>query len=307
VSLACLAVTADAYEAAGGLSGAYLGEGEEVGLDLCARIARLGREAWCCADARMFRLGERDAARPVTPAERHYDEWLLGHRAGELLSPPREPAGPHPRPNGAATNAAPAGPVPARWRGADRKTGTERPSVRGELEALIRAELEERGIDPAELLDPTRAPSGLAALSRLRLRGTRILELGAGLGEISRALRRQGAALVDACESDPASARLARLLHARHGASRISVWRDASSLEEKDQFDLLLALGRGPHADLVAAAERCRAAVVRHEHDDALSSELPFHAELDAELRVRARLEADLDRLLARRREAARR
>ena len=327
-SLACLAVRRDAYEEAGGLGGAYVDQGEEVGFDLCARIARAGRETWCCTDAQLFQIEEREDQQAATPSVREYDEWLLRHRAGDVLSaaaaldlstPPAENArgvevtgGPEAQAGGTASNnngsggdaaaRGPAGTVPARWRGGDATGEQDRPSVRAELDGLIRAELAAMGSDPAEcdrLLAPHAPGPADEVLQLLDVAGATVLELEAGLGQTSRALRSRGAAIVDACCGDPELRRLARLLHAYAGASRITVWEDVDAVEPDEQHDLLFAPGTDDHADVTRAARRCPAAVVPKDVADALA-DMPHREDLTDSTSLVARSAEGLSALLAR-------
>ena len=97
-------------------------------------------------------------------------------------------------------------------------------------------------------------------LDRLDVEGKTVLVLNSGLGELSRAARERGAALVDGFEPDPDRVSLARLAAAYHQAERVFFYlhdpRDERSYF--DRYDVVLALsgldGVLPALDRVAAS-----------------------------------------------------
>jgi protein-L-isoaspartate O-methyltransferase len=84
-----------------------------------------------------------------------------------------------------------------------------------------------------------------AILDRLVLDGRKVLDIGAGLGDTSRALRARGAAIVDGLEPDRELVRIARLLTAYHHTTRVSF--HAADIAAPDayaeHYDVVLALG----------------------------------------------------------------
>jgi SAM-dependent methyltransferase len=85
----------------------------------------------------------------------------------------------------------------------------------------------------------------LAALDALALNGRRVLDLGAGLGDLARAARRAGAELVDAVELDAQRVELARLLCVLQGIDRVSWFEGNAGLASTyaDEYDVILAFG----------------------------------------------------------------
>jgi SAM-dependent methyltransferase len=81
-------------------------------------------------------------------------------------------------------------------------------------------------------------------LDRIVLQGEKVLDVGAGLGDSSRAARAHGAAIVDGFEPDAELVRLARLLNAYYHATRVSFYHhDIAQLETYDEhYDVVLAL-----------------------------------------------------------------
>ncbi len=81
-------------------------------------------------------------------------------------------------------------------------------------------------------------------LDRVDFRAKRVLDLGANLGETSRAARARGADLVDGFEQDPFFVEVAQLLNAFNSTERVSFFRrditDASSYTGR--YDLVMAL-----------------------------------------------------------------
>ena len=81
-------------------------------------------------------------------------------------------------------------------------------------------------------------------LDRIMLRGEKVLDVGAGLGDTSRAARARGAAIVDGFEPDAELVRLARLLNACHHATRVSFYHhDIARPDTYDErYGVVLAL-----------------------------------------------------------------
>jgi SAM-dependent methyltransferase len=80
-------------------------------------------------------------------------------------------------------------------------------------------------------------------LDQINFEGKRVLDLGSNLGELSRAARARGAALVDGYEYDSYFVELARLLNAYNGTTCVSFHQcditDSGSYRER--YDLVLA------------------------------------------------------------------
>jgi 2-polyprenyl-3-methyl-5-hydroxy-6-metoxy-1,4-benzoquinol methylase len=108
---------------------------------------------------------------------------------------------------------------------------TLEPDVRGLLQSLVPSGFDESG-------------SHEAILDRIALRGQKVLDVGAGLGNASRAARARGAAIVDGFESDAELVRLARLMNACHHATRVSFYhRDIAQPGSYDErYGVVLAL-----------------------------------------------------------------
>jgi SAM-dependent methyltransferase len=81
-------------------------------------------------------------------------------------------------------------------------------------------------------------------LDSITLRGEKVLDVGAGLGEVSRVARARGAAIVDGFEPDAELVRLARLLNAYHHTTRVSFYHhDIAQPHTYDEhYDVVLAL-----------------------------------------------------------------
>jgi SAM-dependent methyltransferase len=126
------------------------------------------------------------------------------------------------------------------------------PTLRPQLRELLADALAER-FDGEAPLDPEAAvvrgdaatARRLAALERLALDGRRVLDLGAGLGDLARAARRRGAELVDAVELDPERVELARLVCVLQGIDRVSWFEGDAGLGSTyaDEYDVILAFG----------------------------------------------------------------
>ena len=93
--------------------------------------------------------------------------------------------------------------------------GSAAPTLKEEVRELL-ANLSPGGLDEPETEG--------TILDRIVLGGEKVLDIGAGLGEVSRAARARGAAIVDGFEPDADLVRLARLLNAYHHATRVSFY-----------------------------------------------------------------------------------
>ena len=80
-------------------------------------------------------------------------------------------------------------------------------------------------------------------LDRIDFTGRKVLDLGSNLGELSRAARERGARLVDGYEYDPFFVRVANLINALNGTTRVSfAERDIADPRTYDQpYDIVLA------------------------------------------------------------------
>jgi len=135
----------------------------------------------------------------------------------------------------------------------------EIPTLRGELKQMILDALKRRYVSAGQdgietgnhyqsiALDGERT-NGFrsdreAFLDQIDFRGKRVLDLGSNLGELSRASRARGAALVDGFEYDPFFIELAQLVNAYDGTTRVSFFRrditDASVYRE--HYDVVVA------------------------------------------------------------------
>ena len=83
-----------------------------------------------------------------------------------------------------------------------------------------------------------------ALLARIKFQGKRVLDLGANLGEISRAARNRGAALVDGFEYDSFFVQLADAINAYNSTDRVSFYqRDITDhTVYREHYDIVLAL-----------------------------------------------------------------
>jgi SAM-dependent methyltransferase len=93
------------------------------------------------------------------------------------------------------------------------------------------AELDERGTHDT-------------VLDRLALEGRKVLDIGSGLGDTSRAVRDRGAAIVDGLEPDSELVRVGRLLNAYHHTTRVSFHHADIAVPDSygEHYDLVLAL-----------------------------------------------------------------
>lgn len=124
---------------------------------------------------------------------------------------------------------------------------TLRPQLR-ELLADALAELsggEPHDVQAPVVRDDDATRRRLAALKALALDGRRVLDLGAGVGDLARAARRGGAELVDAIELDPRRVELARLLCVLQDVDRVSWFEGDAGLASTyaDEYDVILAFG----------------------------------------------------------------
>jgi hypothetical protein len=110
------------------------------------------------------------------------------------------------------------------------------PTLKDEVTELLRR------IAP-ESLDAGRHEDG-ALLDRIRLNGQRVLVLGAGLGDVCRAARARGAALVDGLEPDERLVRVAGLVNAFHHTTRVSIYqRDVARPDAySEPYDVVVVL-----------------------------------------------------------------
>ena len=80
-------------------------------------------------------------------------------------------------------------------------------------------------------------------LDRIVFEGRHVLDLGSNLGELSRAARARGAALVDGLEYDPYFVSVANTVNAYNGVTRVSFFeRDITAPETyAERYDIVLA------------------------------------------------------------------
>lgn len=125
------------------------------------------------------------------------------------------------------------------------------PTLRPRLQTLLAAALEGdhdlAGADPsaAVVRSDQATLRRLDALRQVVLPGRRVLDLGAGLGDLARAARRHGAELVDAIDRDAEQIQLARLLCVLQGVDRVSWFEGDAGLASTyaDEYDVILAFG----------------------------------------------------------------
>jgi SAM-dependent methyltransferase len=107
-------------------------------------------------------------------------------------------------------------------------------------------------------------------LDQINLRGKRVLDLGANLGEISRAARARGAAVVDGFEYDPFFVEMAQAVNAYNGTTGVSFYeRDITDLASYvERYDIVLAFSVFTyiHAILERLAELTDEALVIETH-----------------------------------------
>jgi SAM-dependent methyltransferase len=117
-------------------------------------------------------------------------------------------------------------------------------------EACLDREVGEKLIGPkrgsaADSYADAELTARIRVLDRIELEGKAVLDVGSALGEVSRAARERGAALVDGFEPDPDKVSLARLAVAYHQVGRVSFYQgdlldqEASNM---DHYDVVLAL-----------------------------------------------------------------
>jgi SAM-dependent methyltransferase len=163
------------------------------------------------------------------------------------------------------------------------------PTLRPQLRTILTETLATRWPDEAIDLDgpvvrgdaPTQRRLG--ALQRVALRGRRVLDLGAGVGDLSRAARLAGAELVDALDADEELMRLARLLCVLRDVDRVSCFEGDAGLASTyaDEYDVILAFGQLDRIRpiLPRIAQNLRGVLVAEldgdSGDDALGETLP--------------------------------
>jgi hypothetical protein len=115
------------------------------------------------------------------------------------------------------------------------------PTLHEEVRGLLSKVTAER----PELVDLDERGAHDAILDRLALEGRKVLDISAGLGDTSRAIRARGAAIVDGLEPDPQLVRVARLLNAYHHTTRVSFHAADIGLPDAyaERYDVVLALG----------------------------------------------------------------
>ncbi len=107
-------------------------------------------------------------------------------------------------------------------------------------------------------------------LDRLDLGGKKVLDLGSNLGELSRAARQRGAAIVDGFEYDAFFVDVANLVNAYNHTSRVSFFQrdigDPSSYVEQYDITLAFSVFTFIRPVLSVIAERTRHALVIETH-----------------------------------------
>jgi predicted RNA methylase len=163
------------------------------------------------------------------------------------------------------------------------------PSIKPELERVIHEALKKYAADPV-------SAARIAVLDRISLEGKKVLVLAAGLGDVSRAARERGAALVDGLERDPDLVTLARLLNAYHRVTRVSFYHHDVSLPAtySEHYDVVLAFSAIPMVDpelgriaeitdgaLVTDAPPLGSSDESRDLLDSIQKRFPFHEALD--------------------------
>lgn len=124
---------------------------------------------------------------------------------------------------------------------------TLRPQLRELVSDGLRESIGDRVAEPdgPVVLADAVTERRLAALAGLTFVGRRVLDLGAGIGDLSRHARRSGAELVDAVDNDPARVELGRLLTVLQGIDRISWFEGDAGLASTyaDEYDFIFAFG----------------------------------------------------------------
>jgi 2-polyprenyl-3-methyl-5-hydroxy-6-metoxy-1,4-benzoquinol methylase len=113
-------------------------------------------------------------------------------------------------------------------------------------------------------------------LDQIAFRGKKVLDLGSNLGELSRAARARGAAIVDGIEYDPFFVEIANALNALNGTSRVSFYKgditDRATYSEL--YDVVLAFSVShyvyPVIDVLASVTRELLVVETHRLEDNL-------------------------------------
>jgi hypothetical protein len=114
------------------------------------------------------------------------------------------------------------------------------PTIRPDVEQLVRDTAARAGLDPAEALARPRVET----LDGTDLAGRTVLDVSGGPGHVARAARARGAARVDSVHRDDDLAGLARLLDLYHRTTRVFVHESLEALERT--YDVVLALGAPP-------------------------------------------------------------
>jgi hypothetical protein len=104
--------------------------------------------------------------------------------------------------------------------------GPAAPTLQEEVRELLRS------LAPGGFNEPDAEET---ILDRIMLRGEKVLDVGAGLGDTSRAARAREAAIVDGFEPDAELVRVARLLNAFHHATRVSFYHH--DIAQPDTYD----------------------------------------------------------------------
>ena len=125
------------------------------------------------------------------------------------------------------------------------------PTLRPQLRELVLDGLRDSiGERPAEpdgpvVLADAATQRRLEALAELTFAGRRVLDLGAGIGDVSRYARRSGAELVDAIDRDADRVELGRLLTVLQDVDRISWFEGDAGLASTyaDEYDFIFAFG----------------------------------------------------------------
>jgi SAM-dependent methyltransferase len=115
-------------------------------------------------------------------------------------------------------------------------------------------------------------------LDRISFEGKTVLDLGSNLGELSRAARARGAALVDGFEYDPFFVEMAGLINAYNASTRVSFYeRDITNPSVyHDHYDIVLAFSVfhyiGDILDTIARITNELLVVETHRLDDNLEA-----------------------------------
>jgi SAM-dependent methyltransferase len=113
-------------------------------------------------------------------------------------------------------------------------------------------------------------------LDRIPFAGKKVLDLGSNLGELSRAARARGAAVVDGFESDPFFVELANAINAHNDVTRVSFFeRDITDPSVyNEEYDIVLAFSVFTYIsgvlDAIARVTREVIVIETHKLDDNL-------------------------------------